>query len=191
MKASIKMAFVIRFACLACLVVVLQAAKVHYVPETSTPPAKFIQAATAYNPVEGDIYHFSGVNQGNEVLSLFAAFNLKSKRWRHIEPSNAQRPGNTKTESRLTAAGVFDDSKQLFYVFGGEALKSLLNDLWKFDVATSRVRSTQWMEVQCSGEVPPQMKSFGSTSYRNQDGDLKLVVGYGTGANEDIPGLYE
>jgi hypothetical protein len=86
----------LHFVSLVWLNVVLQAAKVYYVPETSTPPPMSMMQATAYNPVQGDIYYFSGVNDEYEYLDLFAAFNVRSKRWRYIEPSNDQHPGKRK-----------------------------------------------------------------------------------------------
>jgi hypothetical protein len=147
--------------------------------------------ATAYNPVQGDIYYFSGRNDDNEYLDLFAAFNVRSKRWRYIEPSNDQHPGKRNAEFRYSQVGAFDDSKQILYIFGGESAKSQLNDLWSFSLNTNTVRSRQWSEVKCSGQVPPQMKLFGHVSYRDQVGDLKLVVGYGFGSDDYVLGLYE
>jgi hypothetical protein len=82
-----------RFSSLVWLIVGLQAAKVYYVPETSTPPPKSIFQATAYNPVQGDIYYFSGRNDDNDNIDLFAAFNVRSKIWRYIEPSDDEHPG--------------------------------------------------------------------------------------------------
>jgi hypothetical protein len=176
---------------LVWLIVVLQAAKVYYIPETSTPPPMSMMQATAYNPVQGDIYYFSGRNDENNNLDLFAAFNVRSKRWRYIEPSNDAHPGKRHTEFRYTQAGAFDAVKQIFYVFGGESDKSQLNDLWSFDLSTNKVRTRQWSEVKCLGKVPPEIKTFGHVSYRDQTGDLKLVVGYGFGSDDYVLGLYE
>jgi hypothetical protein len=176
---------------LAWLIAVLQAAKVYYVPETSTPPPLFMMQATAYNPVEGDIYLFSGINNEGTVLDSFSAFNVRTKRWRYIEPSNEERPGKSNTDPRYFTSGVFDEVKQILYVFGGESTRSLLNDLWGFDLETSRVRPMQWTEVKCTGQVPPQMELFGYVSYRDQVGDLRFVVGYGLGFKSAVVGLYE
>jgi hypothetical protein len=147
--------------------------------------------AAAYNPLQGDIYYFSGRNDDNEYVDVIAAFNVRSKRWRYIIPSNDAHPGKRKTELRVTSAGLIDEAKQTLYVFGGESSKSLLNDLWSFDLSTNRVRPRQWSEVKCSGQVPPPMKFFGYVSYRDPAGNLKLVVGYGFWFTDYVLGLYE
>ncbi|CUA77044.1 Kelch repeat-containing protein 2 [Saccharomyces cerevisiae S288c] [Rhizoctonia solani] len=115
------------------------------------PSARFWHAACLY---EGKLVVFGGAESEQQVLGDQWTLDLStlgrgSPKWQQLQVAQGS-PSPTK---RGGHAIVADQNK--LYVFGGYTGKTVLNDMWCFDMTTRT-----WVELKYSGDVPSPRAFF-------------------------------
>lgn len=101
-------------------------------PAQDAPPA-LIEPHLAVDHA-GRLYEFGGVGQDGRHFGDLRCYDPSSGRWTLLHPTSGSAP-----PPRQDHGFVYDAGGNTLYVFGGESgTLDLLNDFWRFDLATGR-----------------------------------------------------
>jgi hypothetical protein len=117
------------------------------------------------------LYVFGGKNEAGRILDDLWAYDSTSNIWGALMQGSLDWP-----PARLDAVCYIDESAGgVLYIFGGEGVTVLLNDLWAFSLTNLTVTCKQWEKKSMKGDVPPPTSNFAFTKYV-ENGQPKIAI---------------
>jgi hypothetical protein len=131
------------------------------------PKAKHSATMVAVDSTK-TLYLFGGTSEEGYSEELHA-FDLQSRTWRAIKPKE----GENWPAKRWSHASCYCPKRNAMYVFGGvSSALSMLNDLWRFDIATE-----SWTKLDSKTDVVPAPRHVHTLSLYNNS--LYVCAGFG------------
>jgi hypothetical protein len=110
------------------------ALKLHSIPQYKNPPLYRQLARACIDRPSSKLYLFGGLKESGTLLNDLWALDIAANYWEEQVLVTPDWP-----PARMAHACVIDETTRVFYIFGGEASDTLLNDLWAFSMTTSTV----------------------------------------------------
>jgi N-acetylneuraminic acid mutarotase len=102
-------------------------------PQSEVVPPPLVEPHLVAD-VNGDLYEFGGKFQGGPVTNVFYRFDAAAGRWVDLRHTT----WGSGVPAREDHGVALDPRRRQIYVFGGMGEVDLLNDFWRYDIATGR-----------------------------------------------------
>lgn len=110
-------------------------------PDSSLRPSPRYNSSAVYDSVTNSMIIFGGRNTSGNLAEVWS-FNLTTKTWTNITPSDTSPP------PRFAHTAVIDPTSRKMYIWSGQG-GGFFNDSWAFDLSSQR-----WQNVTPAGTKP-------------------------------------
>ncbi|CAG9321907.1 unnamed protein product [Blepharisma stoltei] len=109
--------------------------EISWIPKTRSPPSSRHYSTMDYFPSNNSLVIFGGYDTDSMTsYNDLWMFSFTSNTWQRLSTTANVLPGDFYIDQRYSSASFADDTKSIFYIFGGRTSNGPQNDLWAFSM---------------------------------------------------------